>query len=117
MSWKYFKREEFACNCCGENLIQDDLLDKLDKVRERCGFPFHISSGFRCPSHNAKVGGASESAHVTGDAADIVCKFSSQRYLIIAAALQEGFRRIGIEGSFVHLDIADDKAQDVLWTY
>lgn len=30
----------------------------LDPVREKLGQPIVVNSGFRCPKHNAKVGGA-----------------------------------------------------------
>jgi hypothetical protein len=43
----------------------------LEKVRTLCGnHPVVVSSGFRCPELNAAVGGASNSAHLYGCAAD-----------------------------------------------
>lgn len=44
----------------------------LEPVRDLLGVPLHIDSGFRCPTLNAAVGGASNSAHLDGRAADIV---------------------------------------------
>ena len=35
--------------------------------------PIHINSGFRCEALNARIGGARNSAHMSGLAADIVC--------------------------------------------
>lgn len=43
----------------------------LDKVRDRAGCPIIITSGFRPPALNRKIGGASSSQHVLGEAADI----------------------------------------------
>lgn len=43
----------------------------LDPVRERWGKPITVNSGFRCPVLNGKVGGAPNSRHIKGEAADI----------------------------------------------
>ncbi|GGI94192.1 D-Ala-D-Ala carboxypeptidase family metallohydrolase [Streptomyces brasiliensis] len=49
------------------------LMYKLEAVRKKSGdSPITINSGFRSTSYNASVGGASNSMHVYGDAADIV---------------------------------------------
>ena len=42
---KYFSREEFACQYTGENKIKDEFIERLDELREACGFPFVITSG------------------------------------------------------------------------
>lgn len=43
----------------------------LERVRALCGgLPVYISSGYRCPPLNTAVGGASDSAHLYGCAAD-----------------------------------------------
>ena len=50
------------------------LAQGLELVRHVLGNrPIHVNSGYRCPGLNAKVGGASTSAHMSGLAADIVC--------------------------------------------
>jgi hypothetical protein len=43
----------------------------LDPLRERYGYPVHVSSGYRCPRLNKAVGGAETSQHEKGEAADI----------------------------------------------
>lgn len=43
----------------------------LQPLRNRLGKPVIITSGFRCPLVNSKVGGANNSQHLTGCAADI----------------------------------------------
>ena len=47
----YFDRDEFACQYTGNNEIEDKFIEKLDKLREACGFPFVITSGFRDKTH------------------------------------------------------------------
>jgi hypothetical protein len=43
----------------------------LEPARVGWGKPFHILSGYRSPTLNAKVGGSPTSQHVRGEAADI----------------------------------------------
>lgn len=43
----------------------------LEPIRVKYGKPVVVSSGFRCPALNRKVGGSSTSQHVSGQAADI----------------------------------------------
>jgi hypothetical protein len=43
----------------------------LDPIREMWGGPLTVNSGYRCPELNHAVGGASRSAHLRGEAADI----------------------------------------------
>lgn len=43
----------------------------LDPLREKYGKPIRVNSGYRCPKHNLAVGGATQSQHKNGEAADI----------------------------------------------
>lgn len=48
------------------------LMDEcLDKVRELWGKPIGVNSGYRSPELNRAVGGAKNSQHLKGEAADI----------------------------------------------
>lgn len=51
----------------------------LDPLREKYGYPIHVSSGYRCPRLNKAVGGAVNSQHTTGEAADIYVTRSKER--------------------------------------
>ena len=57
--------------------IEENLLalveEVLEPVRERLGKPIVVNSGFRCPIHNAAVGGVANSQHMKGEAVDITC--------------------------------------------
>lgn len=46
----------------------------LDPIREDWGSPISVSSGYRCPELNAKVGGAKTSGHQYGYCADLQVK-------------------------------------------
>lgn len=70
-----FSASEFRCRCCGKLHPDGDkppaeLLGFLERIRAHFGKPVYINSGYRCPKHNAAVGGAAKSRHMAGDAAD-----------------------------------------------
>jgi uncharacterized protein YcbK (DUF882 family) len=70
---RYFTPEEFQCKCgCKTNGIDHELVEILEKVREHFGKPVTVTSGVRCSTHNARVGGVSNSQHVYKTAADFV---------------------------------------------
>lgn len=56
---------------CTKFHISKDLTAKLQALRNRVG-PIGLSNGYRCPDHNAAVGGSSTSYHLSGQASDIV---------------------------------------------
>lgn len=76
---KYFTRDEFRCTCgrCGGFPVEPTkaLVAGCDKLRESAGVPLNIvaagGSGVRCAVHNREVGGASNSNHLYGKAADL----------------------------------------------
>jgi uncharacterized protein YcbK (DUF882 family) len=94
-----------------------DFLNKLAQARKIAAVGFKITSGYRSPAHNAKVGGVKGSSHTNGHAVDIYAPTSTQKYLIINALLQAGFNRIGVAKNFIHVDDDPSKAEDVIWTY
>jgi hypothetical protein len=53
----------------------------LEQIRQRIGYPIVITSGYRSPELNKAVGGAKNSQHMTGDAADIICNHTTMRHL------------------------------------
>ena len=65
----------------------------LEEVRARLEQPIVISSGYRSPALNAAVGGAANSAHVIGFAADLTCPgFGAPLSVCKAIATLPGFR-------------------------
>ena len=55
-----------------ENVKQNviELAKALQVIRDHLGQPITITSGYRSPAHNKKVGGAPKSTHVSGKGAD-----------------------------------------------
>ena len=105
---KYFKNIE--------KNMDVDFLAKLDKAREYANIPFIINSAYRSPSHPESIKRPT-SSHIKGLAVDISAKDSRQRFLILDALIAVGFSRIGIAGTFIHVDLDLDKSQNVIWTY
>lgn len=71
---KNFKLSEFACKCCGENHIDQRVIELAQKLRDELNVPVLVTSGYRCKEHNARVGGVPGSYHTFGLAADLACK-------------------------------------------
>lgn len=102
-----FKTKEFDCKCgkaaCKYTLIDDKLITYLQKMRNHFKKPIIINSGYRCFSHNKAVGGAVNSRHTRGQAADIVVKGVSPRK-VAAYAETLGIKGIGLYDTFTHID-------------
>ena len=116
---KYFNRKEFACQYTGRNEISPELIDKLDELREACGFPFIITSGYRDATHPVEAKKTKAGTHAQGIAADIKVNNGLQRFKIVEEAIKLGFTGIGVASSFIHVDIRspDDTTPFVMWTY
>jgi len=116
---KYFKLSEFdSPDLPGSGAeMNQEFLYMLDAARKIYGKPMRVNSGYRTEAHNKKVGGVSSSSHLKGLAADISCKDSSNRFEMVQAFIKAGFKRIGVAGSFIHIDNDKDKSQNVMWTY
>ena len=70
---EHFTVREFTCSDGSDEIrIDPKLVDYLEKIRSHFGEPVRITSGYRSPAYNAKVGGVKNSYHMKGMAADIV---------------------------------------------
>ena len=113
----YFSLKEQTCHCgCGLNKVYEHpgFLQKLNTMRELCGFPLVATCMTRCKKHNAEVGGAPNSAHPEGLAADLKCYAMHTRYKMLEAALAAGFRRIEISAVHMHVDDDPTKEQEII---
>jgi len=115
--YRYFKTEDFACQETNANRISPAFITRLDNLRDLCGFPFIITSGYRDPSHSAEVNKpiGSKGQHTAGIAADIRVRNAEQRFLIVKHAIALGFTGIGVAKTFVHVDTRT--TTPVIWTY
>ena len=112
---KYFKLSEFDCKETGENFMNQDFLIMLDMLREECGFPFIITSGYRSVDHSIEKAKKTPGTHTKGIAADIFVRNGNEKYLIIKYAMKLGFTGVGVAKNFIHVDTRN--TTPVVWSY
>ena len=110
-----FKLSEFACSHTGKNEMDSSFLSKLDELRDRCGFPFVITSAYRDITHPVEAKKNKGGTHTQGIAADIRVSNGTQKYTIVKEAMAMGFTGIGIANTFIHVDTRT--TTPVIWTY
>jgi uncharacterized protein YcbK (DUF882 family) len=109
---KDFKDKEFV----NVSQMSPKLRELLDDMRHIYGAPITVTSSYRSSGSTGKR----DSAHELGpsghwDAVDIRSDTSRNRYLLVSAAYLAGFRRIGVYDRHIHVDVAEDLDQDVMW--
>ena len=116
---KYFKEEEFenSTPVCSLQDMQQRTISKLDTAREIARIPFILNSAYRSHQWEQTRGRSGIGAHTLGQAIDLRCFNQSDRYIMVAALLQAGFKRIGIGESFIHADDSEVHTQELIWLY
>ena len=120
--WKdirYFTMAEFKCKCGGRYCngypaeIDMIMVKIADKIREKIGKPITINSGLRCKTHNANVGGVSNSQHLYGNAADLGCPSgcTPAQMASIAEDIMGDTGGIGIYSWGIHIDTRSTKSR------
>lgn len=110
---QHFKRSEFACKCgCGQDTVDYGLVLALETLRNVFGSPVIIGSGNRCHSYNKKIGGAKNSQHLRGKAADFVVIGVSpaEIYHYLCCVFPHSYG-IGKYRGFTHFDVRDNKSR------
>ncbi|MBW1973481.1 MAG: DUF882 domain-containing protein [Deltaproteobacteria bacterium] len=111
---KNFSLYEFRCPCCGA-VVDPDLIEALQKLRDLIGLPINITSGYRCKKHNREIGGTKGSYHLKGKAADIYVTNLHPTKLYEKAKEIEAFKNGGIgiylDEGFIHVDVRGYKAR------
>ena len=108
-----FKVKEFSCKDDSDKVLIDiNLVEKLQELRNYLGKPITILSGYRTDSYNKQCGGADNSYHLKGQAVDIYC--SGVKPIVIALWAEfNGLGGIGIylnrSQEFVHIDTRVNK--------
>ena len=104
----------------GAEHMDEHLVRKLDTLRGLMRRPLTISSGYRTPEYNGKIGGATRSKHLDGIAVDIPIA-GEDAFKLVGLAYSLGFTGIGIKQNgkwskrFIHLDVRETEPQ--IWSY
>lgn len=118
----HFTRRELKCHCGCTTPPEVDanlrtLAIHLENLRMAAGGPLHINDAYRCPRENKRVGGAKDSQHMQGKAADIDQGSLTNAQLAHFAAQVPAFNAGGIgmypTSRFVHVDYRKGMAR---WT-
>ena len=114
---KNFQYKEFDCHgkgCCSTTIIDEKLVEYVQRIRDHFGKPITITSPYRCEVHNRRVGGATKSYHMQGKAADIVVQGVSSRevakYAESIGILGIGLYETSADGYFTHIDTRTTKS-------
>lgn len=68
-----FKLSEISARRKGKyQVVQPHAIRKLQQLRNNVGHALTVNSGFRSPTYNSSIGGATKSRHMYGDAFDIM---------------------------------------------
>lgn len=113
-----FSSYEFDCPCdstsCKEQRLHVELVQKLQYLRDKLGYPLRINSGYRCIKYQEKLRkkgyktAKKTSQHSLGKAVDAGLTGSKnieKRMKKFLAESEKLFKAIGIGSRFLHLDL------------
>ena len=125
-----FKLEEFTNSLLAsrlkiDNSVPTELMPnikftaaKLELVRQALGKPIIITSGYRCPALNARVGGVATSAHTQGLAVDFHSSFGTPKEIcqrLIDAGVQFD-KLIQEHNQWVHIGFSTTHNRQIVLT-
>jgi zinc D-Ala-D-Ala carboxypeptidase len=117
--WPDFSPAEVASRGDGSIRVSRELMSKLQALRTALNCPLILNSIYRDPTHNRKIGGAKDSYHMKGLAAD-VSMANHDPSEFETAARKAGFTGFGFyppkKGNFIHLDIGPARSWGTRWT-
>lgn len=112
---EHFSVYEFACSDKSDTVLVDSqLVEVLEQVRNYFNKPVTINSAYRTPSYNISIGGSSKSQHCLGTAADICIKSVDPIRIALYVASLPYFKnhggigyysRVSSTAGFVHIDV------------
>ena len=113
--WPHFSHRELQCKCgCGKQDMCPRFMEQLERIRLICGFPFYVTSAYRCETHDKDVGRSAypgQGPHTKGRAIDIKVYGLRAFRLVQEVMASRQFHGIGIYqgyadgvGNFIHID-------------
>jgi len=114
--WPSFSPREIACKGTGSILVNEEALDKLQALRNLLDKPLILTSAYRSPEHNKRVGGAKNSYHMQGVAFDVRMDNHDPREFETAAR-SVGFTGFGYypKSGFMHIDTGPARSWGTPW--
>lgn len=111
MELKHFTENEFfwAHPKCSLADMDEEFMHRIDKACDEAGVPFHVNSAYRSQLYENQNGRNGTSSHCKGVALDIHCITPICRFKIVQSLINNGFFRIGIYPTFIHVDADPDK--------
>ena len=108
-----FAVKESACHDGTDTVfVADELVDLLQKFRDHYGKPVCINSGHRTEVWNKAHGGAAQSQHKYGRAADInIDGVTPAALAAYVESMMPSTGGIGIYKSFTHVDVRANRAR------
>ncbi len=115
--WINFTPKEIASKGNGEVYTQYYALNMLQVLRIMWGKPLHLNSAYRDPEYNAKVGGATSSYHMKGQAFDVsvVGWTTAEKEAFKELAYEVGFTGFGGYDTFIHIDTGPTRFWGQSW--
>jgi uncharacterized protein YcbK (DUF882 family) len=121
--YKYFSIDELKCQHCGADGMDESFMVKVEALRHELGFPFVVTSAYRCKDHIIERKKKTPGAHASGHAIDIAVS-GDKAYKLLDAALRVGMTGIGVNqkgnNRFIHLDDLEwdeSRPRPWVWSY
>lgn len=124
--YKEFEKSDTASRMHITNVIssfevRDNIKALVDNVlqplRDACGYPLFINSGYRCLKLNEAVGGVPTSQHVMGQAADVGCS-DPLALARLAKKMKLDFDQMILYPTFVHFSYDEGRNRNkILYNY
>lgn len=114
--WSDFTPREMRSKSDNKLMIDPDSMDKLQALRTMIKKPMRITSAYRSPAHNKKVGGAKSSMHLLAKAFDVQMQGHDPAQFEAAARLC-GFTGFGFyeDSNFIHVDTGRPREWGQRW--
>lgn len=112
--------KKLLCTCmrsdCDKRSVKQDILDRVQLVRDDAMRGLTITSGGRCQYHPSEIQRVTPADHQNCIAVDIAVNGGLERGQLIKLGVKHGFNAIGVAKTFVHLGYREGQPL-VIWTY